>query len=94
MLFAIRTFARILLAHIGHFEPFVRRATAACHSCPSEHFHQIFLLLPLVTSLGVSFPFFVGCHSWAISGYTVYKSLNPINTLCPEQYGHPRLFVL
>ena len=37
----------------------------------------------------------MGCHSFAISGNRVCKSLNPFDTELPEQYGHPLdLFVL
>ena len=31
--------------------------------------------------------FLVGCHSFAIFGYTVSKSLKPFQALWPEQYG-------
>lgn len=56
------------------------------------HSHQNFLWPPFITSAEVSFPFLVGCHSAAISGASVARSLNPVNNCQRPQYGHPTPF--
>ena len=63
---------------------------SSAHSWPMLQSHQALLLEPEVTSLGVRGPFFVGCHSRARVGLSVYRQLS-IQTLRPEQYGHPVL---
>nr|WP_257131487.1 hypothetical protein [Bacillus thuringiensis] len=57
-------------------------------SSPFEHFHHTFIFALLVTSYGISVPFFVGCHSLATLGST-YASELSLPTLLPEQYGQP-----
>ena len=54
---------------------------ATCHSCPHRPSHHTFLFDVEKTSLGVSWPFLTGCHSLAISGNYVAKSLNPVSSL-------------
>ena len=56
---------------------FVRLATDAIYSWPFLHIHHTFLLLPGMIFDGTRSPFLFGCHSEAISGYLVAKSLNP-----------------
>ena len=51
--------------------------------------HHTFFLEYAVTSAGFKFPFFVGCHCFASSGFTVCKSLYPFNILCPDLKGFP-----
>ena len=68
----------------------VRSLILADHSWsgPSGHIHQTFLLLPATTSAGVRSPFFVGCHSAAISEEKASSEF-VIDTRCPAQHGHP-----
>ena len=61
----------------------------ASHSCflNLEHCHQTFLCEPLRTSSGVRSPFFVRCHSFAISGERAARELSELTRLF-EQKGH------
>lgn len=78
-----------LFAHMGHPCPLALFLGKACHSCPhSAHFHQT-LSVPIIISDGVNGRFFVGCHSFVISGNRVAKSLTPLRSLFFEQYGQP-----
>ena len=63
---------------------------SACQTCssPFGHFYHIFFSEPETKSYGVKSPFFVGCHSLAISGKTVFKQLDSETTL-EEQTPHP-----
>lgn len=62
---------------------------AAFQTCPSGHSHQTFFRLPAVTISGVRLPFSVGCHSAAMRGSTVARSLKPASTFLFVQYGQP-----
>lgn len=64
--------------HLGHcvLSLFLSRIVAV-YSCPNGHSHHAFFLLPVVTSYGVTSPFFVGCHSLARRGFKVARSLKP-----------------
>src|SRR5262249_5537005 len=64
--------------------------TVACHSWSGawEHFHQTSLLEPNTTMSGVGSPFFVGCHSAAISGKRETREL-VAEGFFPAQYGQP-----
>ncbi len=79
----------------GHLPyPLLLLPIIASHSCPLTHCHQTLLRLPGVTSLGVSLPFFTGCHSAAREGFRVSRQLSS-HTARPAQYGHPLpLFLL
>ena len=72
----------------GHPLPFVLLVIEASHSCPDPHCHQTFCWLPDFKSVGLKFPFFVGCHSRAKSGRVVAREVNGVAFL-PLQYGHP-----
>lgn len=54
------------------------------------HFHHTDMPLLTVTISGLM-EFFVGCHSFASSGESEAKSLNPGITDFPAQYGQPVL---
>ena len=77
------------LAHTGHPQPAVRDFTIARHSCPCGHSHHTSLWLPGSTSSGRRLPFFVGCHSPAISGKRAARSFSPGTTRLPPQLGQP-----
>jgi hypothetical protein len=66
--------------------------TAVCQSCPREQRHQYFLFEPAPTIEGVVLPFFVGCHSAALSGAIVAREL-VTDTRTPAQNGQsiPRM---
>ena len=49
--------------------------------------HQTFLLEFAGTCVGFKFPFLVGCHCEATFGLIVERSLNPVNTFFPLNYG-------
>jgi len=59
---------------------------------PQLHCHQTFLRLPAVTIPGVRAPLRVGCHSAAIFGSAVARSLKPASTFLFVQYGQPLPF--
>jgi len=82
-----------LRAQIGQLFPSVRWATLVIHSCPHVPFHQTFLVLFGVTSAGVRSPFFSGCHSLAISGYTVPKLYSGVARLRPVRIVPPGPFL-
>jgi hypothetical protein len=76
---------------IGHpFLSMLRFFGLVFHSCAGfcEHFHQTFRAEAIVMSLGVSFPFFVGCHSLARIGETTASDLAEVK-VHELQYGHP-----
>ena len=86
----------------GQFFPLLRSLIAAFHSKSKCFFvlgssyaniHQTFLSVLTVTCVGFKFPFLVGCHCFASSGFTVCKSLNPYNTVFPAKYGQPLLLL-
>lgn len=60
------------------------------HSCAGfcEHFHHTFRAEATVISLGVSTPFFVGCHSLARIGETTASDLSEVK-FHELQYGQP-----
>ena len=77
------------LAQIGQPYPRCTRVrTCACHSWPAEQHHQYFLGVPAVTSVGLVFPFFLGCHSRATAGATAAREFVE-EARCPAQNGHP-----
>ena len=80
---------RAHLAHIGHPLPSVRLDIEASHSWPFSHIHQAFLLDLDATILGVNSQVFVGCHSFATSGYFVSKSLYPESICWLAHTGQP-----
>ena len=49
--------------------------------CPFGHTHQTSLPDPDEISSGIKSPFFVGCHSFTKSGYSVGKSFSPLTNL-------------
>ena len=68
------------------FFAFVRFEIAVRQTCPSGQSHQTLRLLPAVTISGVSAPLSVGCHSAAISGSMLARSLKPASTfLFPQE---------
>jgi len=77
-------------AQQGQPVPKARLLIGASHSWsgPSVHIHQAFLLDLATTLSGVKSPFFVTCHSAAISGYRAANEL-VTDTLLPEQQGQP-----
>lgn len=60
------------------------------HSCAGfwEHLHHTFRAEATVMSLGVSVPFFVGCHSLARTGEATASDLSDVN-VHELQNGHP-----
>ena len=72
-----------------HFFRVARDSMTDFQMCPSGHCHQTFLWLPTVTMCGVSVPLSVECHCFARAGSLVARSLNPIRTFLPAQYGQP-----
>ena len=71
------------------FFAFVRFEIAVRQTCPSGQSHQTLRLLPAVTFSGVSAPLSVGCHSAAIFGSILARSLKPTSTFLFTQYGQP-----
>src|SRR5215213_2041034 len=68
----------------------VRSPTTASHSWsgPSKHSHHTFFPEAATTPSGVRFPFFVGCHCLASSGYRLAREF-VADARSPRQNGHP-----
>ena len=82
----------------GHPSPDNLSASLAFHSklkcflvtgSSYGRYHHTFFSAPIVTSSGVKLPFFVGCHSFANSGFVVARSLYPFQTSWFDKYGQP-----
>lgn len=73
----------------------LRLLITASHSWEESrlHFHQTFFPDLAVKSLGVRFPFNVGCHSFASVGKSKAREFSFV-TLLPLQYGQPYPVVL
>lgn len=69
---------------------FVREFGVTVHSLPQVlQVQTMGMLDPAEMSCAVIPSFFSGISSFANSGWVVARSLNPISTLLPEQYGQP-----
>ena len=73
------------LLQIGQPAPFTRCLEQAVHSCPFSQRHQQSFLLLGFRSQGFKSPFFVGCHSAAISGLSDARSFSPRIGFVPAQ---------
>ena len=65
-------------AQYGQPCPCTLAEMTACHSCPQGPSHQTFVRADDDTSDGARPSFFVGCHCFASSGWTVARLLTPL----------------
>lgn len=87
---SLKPFKTRMPAQNGHPLPRVRERTGASHSCPHCPRHRAGYDDPAETVSALR----LSTHSFTRCGCVDARSLNPLRTRCPEQKGHPPLFLV